>query len=554
MGITKVIFLLALFGSGFVLCEDQPCASRDGDNAESFVCVCNSTYCDTVSREPPAVGSYVIYTSSKSGKRLEKSNGIIESYSNLAQGQSEECDISDLYSEMAFGEDESCAERFWSSVSLDLQTDNRQQYVEGFGGSITDAVAYNWYKLSEETRSRLISTYFGEDGLGYNMIRIPIGGSDFSTRPYTYNDYPLDDETLSNFTLAEEDTSMKIPMIKAIQEIRKEELKIIASTWCPPVWMKNNEGFYGYGQLKPQYYQSYADYHVRFIEEYEKLDIKIWAITTTNRPTGGIIPDKNINSLGWFPADLGRWLAINLGPTLRSSRYNKTLIFAVDDELHMLDWYLHGMQKADKSVMKYIDGIAVHYYSSSSSPSLLLDSIKKKYKKTILGTQACEGSTGWDSTTVKIGSWERAARYIRSIVDDMNHHSVGWMDFNLFLDKNGGPNWAGNYVDAPILIYPDKDEFIKQPMFYALAHFTKFIPKGSQRITIVTKSIVEITNLSFVTPEGNILIILYNSNSRTVNVHVRLSSKRYIEVIIEKETIKTIEINPNESILCKVQC
>ncbi|CAF4854433.1 unnamed protein product [Pieris macdunnoughi] len=74
------------------------------------------------------------------------------------------------------GDDESCAEWFWSSVSLDLQTDNREQYVEGFGGSITDAVAYNWYKLSEETRSRLISTYFGEDGLGYNMIRIPIGG------------------------------------------------------------------------------------------------------------------------------------------------------------------------------------------------------------------------------------------------------------------------------------------------------------------------------------------------------------------------------------------
>ncbi|CAK1551990.1 unnamed protein product [Leptosia nina] len=562
MGLSQYFLLVILFCSNnWVLSDDKTCAARDvGTDGSSMVCVCNSTYCDTVTREAPKVGAYVIYTSSKSGKRFEKSFGTIQSYSSVFEAESEQCDVDDgttMYGNSKDGsgedsdDDQSCKETFWNSASMSLQVENRQQYVEGFGGSITDAVAYNWYKLSEEMRSQLISTYFGEDGLGYSMIRIPIGGSDFSDRPYTYNDYPLNDETLFNFTLAEEDTKMKIPMIKAIQKVSKKEIKIIASTWSPPVWMKTNEKFYGYAQLKQQYYQSYADYHLRFIEEYEKRDIKIWAVTTTNRPTNGIMPEKNINSLGWYPADLGRWLAINLGPTIRRSRFNKTLIFAVDDERHLLDWYLHGMQRADKNVMKYIDGIAVHYYSSSSSPSLILDQLKQKYKKLILGTQACEGATGWDSTRIKIGSWDRAARYIQNIIEDLNHHSVGWMDFNLCLDVNGGPNWAKNYVDAPILVYHDKNEFVKQPMFYAMGHFTRLIPKGSQRIVMATQSITEIHNVAFVSPEGNILMVLYNSKTVSVKVHIRINSKRYIEVTIEAEAIKTIEINPNESVICK---
>lgn len=93
---------------------------------------------------------------------------------------------------------------------------------------------------------------------------------------------------------------------------------------------------------------------------------------------------------------------------------------------------------------------------------------------------------------------------------DLNNFVVGWLDWNLCLDENGGPNWAHNYVDAPILVYGDNDEFIKQPMFYAMGHFSKFIPRGSQRVEVTRTSIGHVQNVAFITPQGNIVMILQN--------------------------------------------
>lgn len=94
---------------------------------------------------------------------------------------------------------------------------------------------------------------------------------------------------------------------------------------------------------------------------------------------------------------------------------------------------------------------------------------------------------------------------------DLNNYVVGWLDWNLCLDETGGPNWAHNYVDAPILVYGDKDEFIKQPMFYAMGHFSKFIPRGSRRIEVTRLSLGHVNNVAFITPQGNIVMVLHNS-------------------------------------------
>lgn len=93
---------------------------------------------------------------------------------------------------------------------------------------------------------------------------------------------------------------------------------------------------------------------------------------------------------------------------------------------------------------------------------------------------------------------------------DLNNYVVGWIDWNLCLDENGGPNWADNFVDAPILVYGDRDEFIKQPMYYAMGHFSKFIPRNSQRIGVGRRSLVTIDNFAAMTPDGNIVMVLHN--------------------------------------------
>lgn len=92
----------------------------------------------------------------------------------------------------------------------------------------------------------------------------------------------------------------------------------------------------------------------------------------------------------------------------------------------------------------------------------------------------------------------------------MNHHVVGWIDWNLALNPHGGPNWVDNFVDSPILVFGDDDEFIKQPIFYAMGHFSKFIPRGSRRVRVVRRSLATIQNVVLRKTNGNLVMVLQN--------------------------------------------
>ncbi|XP_030029248.1 lysosomal acid glucosylceramidase isoform X3 [Manduca sexta] len=554
MACVKLGIVLVLFAFTAAAEEDLPCAERDvGIEGRSIVCVCNATYCDTITREEPAPGTFVAYTSNNAGLRFAKSYGYVQTINATVADEEEEYPEPE---QKDYEEDErlldinledipAILETIRSNVTLRMFLATRHQFIEGFGGSVTDSASMNWRKLSDRTQRNFINTYFGAKGIEYNLIRVPIGGSDFSTHPYTYNELPWNDGALTNYSLTEEDLFFKLPMIKMSQQAATDEIKITASTWSPPVWMKTNEKITGFAQLKPEFYQSYADYHMRFLEEYEKAEVKIWAITTTNEPINGIVPFVDFNSLGWWPWQLGRWVANNLGPTIRNSRFNKTLILAVDDQRYILPIWLKGMEREDPRSIEYIDGIAVHYYGNFV-PGKILTRIQEMYPgKILLSTEACEGPMPWDLLKVAIGSWRRARRYTTSIIEDLNNFVVGWMDWNLCLDPGGGPNWVHNYVDAPILVYADKDEFIKQPMYYAMGHFSKFIPRGSRRVQVARRSLGTLENVAVLTPKGNVVIVLQNRRRHEVNTTIRISSRKYIELTMEPESIKTVEINHN---------
>ena len=91
----------------------------------------------------------------------------------------------------------------------------------------------------------------------------------------------------------------------------------------------------------------------------------------------------------------------------------------------------------------------------------------------------------------------------------MNHWGIGWIDWNLVLNRQGGPNWIDNYVDAPIIVNPETDEFFKQPMYYALKHFSRFVERGSVRINI-NNNLSNVKSTAFVTPSNEVVVVLYN--------------------------------------------
>ncbi|RVE40426.1 hypothetical protein evm_014924 [Chilo suppressalis] len=121
--------------------------------------------------------------------------------------------------------------------------------------------------------------------------------------------------------------------------------------------------------------------------------------------------------------------------------------------------------------------------------------------------------SGFDTQKVILGSWDRAKSYITDILQDLNYNVVGWIDWNLCLNAQGGPNWVENFVDSPIIVFPENKEFVKQPMFYALGHFSKFLPRGSQRIKVNQRTPPRsspVDNVAFLTTRNTVVVILYN--------------------------------------------
>ncbi|XP_059049040.1 lysosomal acid glucosylceramidase-like [Achroia grisella] len=519
------ILLISLF---ITLCivgiySDIPCAARQ-ITGQSVVCVCNATYCDQTTRTTPNVGAYVAYTSSEAGARFKKTTGLLEISNNLLNHNESQ-----------------------RITTLAVNPQKLFQTIEGFGGAVTDSAAINWSNFTDiRLKEDIIKSYFSSTGIEYNMVRVPIGGSDFSTRPYAYNEVPEYDVNLTNFNLTREDYDYKIPMLKAIKKDSPIPVHVIGTTWSPPGWMKSNHALVGASHLLPQYYQTYADYHLKFVQKYKEVNINIWGITTTNEPINGDFGTVRFNSLGWTAKNMGRWIADFLGPTIRNSEFNKLKILAVDDQRITLPYFFGLMIKERPTALQYIDGIAVHYYFDAVSPPELLTLISKYYPdKFIISTEACVGSNPWESQKVILGSWQRAYTYIHDIFQDLNYNLVGWLDWNLCLNKEGGPNWAGNMVDSPIIVDAENGEFLKQPTYYAMGHFSKFVPRGSRRVEVTQSKPFyyrSLLHVAFLTPYKTVVVIIYNKDSSTRPVKVKVGNYQEVSLILDAKSITTIEL------------
>ncbi|KAK8727049.1 hypothetical protein OTU49_009904 [Cherax quadricarinatus] len=124
-----------------------------------------------------------------------------------------------------------------------------------------------------------------------------------------------------------------------------------------------------------------------------------------------------------------------------------------------------------------------------------------------------------------LGSWERLEHYAHDIIDDMNNWVTGWVDWNLALDMEGGPNWANNFVDAVVIVNKETDEFYKNPMFYALGHFSKFVQAGAERLDVTSSDLQVIQVTAFVNPDQTFVVVLLNRSEEEVEVTVNVEER-----------------------------
>ncbi|CAL4125525.1 unnamed protein product, partial [Meganyctiphanes norvegica] len=311
-------------------------------------------------------------------------------------------------------------------------------------------------------------SYYSSEGLEYNLGRVPIGGTDFSTRPYTYDDLTDNktDKSLNNFSLANEDYQYKIPIVQAALKMSSTEVKLLASPWSAPAWMKDNQNLKGKGKLIKEYYYTWALYISRFLEFYKKHNIHFWGLTPQNEPTDGLIEDFGFNSMGWTPEEQAEWIGHYLGPVLNKRGHEHIKIMILDDNrLFLPKWA--DVVMSNPVAASYVYGIAVHWYTDWLVPPTVLDLTHTRHPELLmLYTEACTGQWPWQPLKVVLGYWPRAESYAADILENLNHWISGWTDWNLALDLKGGPNWAKNYVDSPIIVNASGVDFGRKMIFY----------------------------------------------------------------------------------------
>jgi glucosylceramidase len=482
---------------------------------DSFVCVCNADFCDEPGiPQPPSAGEYVAYVSSRYELRLEPSQGSVEATNGNGDYQ------------------------------INIDTNIQYQTILGFGGAFTDSAGLNLNALSANARENALRSYFAPEGSQYSIIRVPIGGSDFSTRPYSLDDVEGDD-TLESWSLAPEDYDYKIPNIKRSMELSSEDVYVFGSPWSPPSWMKTNGEFTGVGALLPEYWQIYAEYIAKWAAAYEAEGVPIWGLTPQNEPLDQET-EWYINSCQWHPEDMRAWIRDNLGPTLEAAGYGHLVMMVNDFNRDKLPYAVEPLL-ADPECSKYISGVAVHWYSDQYvSPDVLLQTRDLDPSKFFLYTEACNGVFEDNPDSVYLGNWARAERYAFNIIEDINYYSTGWVDWNMALDTAGGPHWPGGAMDSPIIIDAAADEFLKQPMHYALAHFSKFFPRGSVRVDVsVTGAASAAAHAAAVVrADGSVAAVLLSESDYPATVTIAIDGSRFVNVEVPARSISTFVVAP----------
>ncbi|XP_042296852.1 lysosomal acid glucosylceramidase-like isoform X2 [Sceloporus undulatus] len=295
--------------------------------------------------------------------------------------------------------------------------------------------------------------------------------------------------------------------------------------------MKTNEDWKGKGSLKgnagDQYHKTWANYFVRFLDEYAKHNLTFWAITAENEPTAGLINNYPFQCLGFTAEQQRDFIALDLGPALVNSTHKDIRLIILDDNRVHLPHWAKVVLSGDSKAYRYVHGIGLHWYLDFIAP--ITDTVAATHQLYpdyfLISTEACAGSHFWERDVI-LGSWDRGNQYSRSILSNLNNHVTGWIDWNLALDLEGGPNWVKNFVDSPIIVDTSNDAFYKQPMFYHMGHFSKFIPEGSQRVGLRVLQKYLGSNLEHVAvlrPDGSAVVVVLNRSG--VNVSFGISDE-----------------------------
>jgi glucosylceramidase len=399
------------------------------------------------------------------------------------------------------------------------------QSIDGFGASLTDSSAWLfWNKLNEAQRKNALDTLFDpEKGIGLSMLRQPMGASDFALEDYSYDDMPAgqSDPELRKFSI-ERDQRYIIPVLKEILRVNPR-LKVMASPWSPPGWMKTSQSMIQ-GGLLPSAYKPLADYFARFVKLYEQAGIPIFAVTMQNEPMH--IPN-DYPGMNMTPIEQSTFLRDDLGPVFREAGLTtKILVF-----YHNWDLIAYPITVlSDTRAAEFADGIAIHCYGGNVTAQ---SELHERFPKKEIWLTECSG-----------GDWQKGnllEQQVRLIIDSARAWSKSVILWNLALDQNHEPYLGGcttcrgvvtiKHDVTPTQVIPTVD-------YTALGHASKFVRPAAVRIESNTFGQGSLEDVAFRNPDGSIVLIVLNSSNSAQTFNIAWNGK-YAAYQLDKQAVAT---------------
>ncbi len=402
-----------------------------------------------------------------------------------------------------------------NGVELAINKQKTYQEILGFGGAFTEAAAYTFYQMPSEKRMEVLNAYFNlESGLGYNLGRVSIHSCDFSLENYTYVEE--NDKELKSFSI-ERDLKFIVPMIKEAEYVRKDKIDILASPWSPPAWMKTNNDMNHGGKLLNEYKGAWSKYYIKFLEAYKNVSVNIFALTVQNEPAAKQVWDSCL-----YTAEEERdFVKEYLGPKLVNSEFKDVKLLIWDHNRDLLVERAKGVLE-DPIANQYVWGIGYHWYVSEAFGNLT--KVHNLFPdKHLLFTE------GTIENGVHLNQFHTGERYARNMIGDFNNYSEGYIDWNLLLNEEGGPNHVGNYCDAPIIYDRDKEIIHYNSSYYAIGHFSKHVKPGAKRIESKLDSDL-LNHVAFMNPNGDIVIVVQNETEETEVISITTDIKHNFEI------------------------
>ena len=404
------------------------------------------------------------------------------------------------------------SDAFNNYATIEVNEAQKYQTVDGFGFSLTGGSAEVINNLNPEKKQELLQKLFGtsETGISISYLRISIGASDLDGNTFSYNDLPSGqtDLNLDQFSLAPDEENL-IPLLKEILAINPS-IKIMGTPWSPPIWMKDNNSTVG-GSLQSKYYNVYANYLVKYIQEMKDRGINIDAITPQNEP---LHPGNN-PSMYMSAAQQASFIKNALGPAFKAANVT-TKIIIYDHNCDNPNYPISILNDADAK--EYIAGSAFHLYAGDISA---LSTVKNTHPdKDVYFTEQYTSSDGdfagdlkWHLKNVVIGS--------------MRNWSKNALEWNLANDATFGPHTDGGCTTCKgAITVTSTSSYTQNVGFYIIGHASKFVPTGSTRIA--STIVGNLHNVAFKTPNGKNVLIVENDGNSSEIFNVKYNGKWFV--------------------------